>query len=296
MVLLLSSINDASTYDILNHLKNYDVKIITLNEGNRIRSISIDVTKENFKFTTTENDVICSNKIKLFLHRSNDFFFESDVKVSGEMFDLALLEKYLQSELRELKSYLYYLLYKINKKIISRKSSHKPFINYISINPYDPNKLIFLSIAKEFGLNIPSTYIANSKENIPNEPLITKAIGNAPMFITKKWIKIPRTERINKSNIQKSFFPSLFQEFIEKTMDIRVFYLNGYFYSAGILSQSNNRTKVDFRNYDLNNPNRIIPLKLPNEIKNKLNKMINLLGYFWCSIDLVYSNCNPPEN
>lgn len=37
-----------------------------------------------------------------------------------------------------------------------------------------------------------------------------------------------------------------------------------------IFSQENDKTKIDFRNYDIANPNRCVPYKLPRRIEKQL--------------------------
>jgi glutathione synthase/RimK-type ligase-like ATP-grasp enzyme len=54
-----------------------------------------------------------------------------------------------------------------------------------------------------------------------------------------------------------------------------------------IFSQSNEKTKIDFRNYDLQKPNRTVPYNLPKEIILKLKKLTKALALRTGSIDLI---------
>jgi len=82
-------------------------------------------------------------------------------------------------------------------------------------------------------------------------------------------------------------FPSLFQRSINKKYELRIFYLDSDFYSMAIFSQSNIKTKTDFRNYDENKPNRCVPFTLPLDIKNKLDLFMRRKNYKTGSIDML---------
>jgi glutathione synthase/RimK-type ligase-like ATP-grasp enzyme len=84
-----------------------------------------------------------------------------------------------------------------------------------------------------------------------------------------------------------NFFPSLFQQKIEKKYELRVFYLNNVFYSMAIFSQNDMKTKIDFRNYNYKTPNRNVPYKLPLEIESKLHLLMLQLELTTASIDLI---------
>ncbi len=79
------------------------------------------------------------------------------------------------------------------------------------------------------------------------------------------------------------FFPSFFQEQIEKMYELRVFVLDKEIYPMVIFSQSDKLTEVDFRNYNDNKPNRTAPYKLPNEINKALIKIFSKLNLFFIS-------------
>ena len=54
-----------------------------------------------------------------------------------------------------------------------------------------------------------------------------------------------------------------------------------------IFSSKNQKTKTDFRNYDLVNPNRYIPYVLPKNITQKLANLMNDLNLSTGSIDMI---------
>ena len=158
------------------------------------------------------------------------------------------------------------------------------------------NRVIVSETAKKLKLDVPESIITNSilelKKFINNyEVIITKSIAEMPMFMGKQNIKY-LTSVIDKNNINNVFtegffYPSLFQEKIEKKYEIRTFYLDNEFYSMAIFSQENNRTKIDYRNYDTKKPNRFVPYNLPRDIEEKLRELVNYYKLSTCSIDII---------
>lgn len=90
--------------------------------------------------------------------------------------------------------------------------------------------------------------------------------------------------------MNENFQPTLFQQYIDKKIEIRSFYLDGAFYSMGIFSQNDDQTKVDFRKYNDRVPNRTVPFKLPDSIEQKLHTLMQTLQFESGSIDLIYSS------
>jgi glutathione synthase/RimK-type ligase-like ATP-grasp enzyme len=86
----------------------------------------------------------------------------------------------------------------------------------------------------------------------------------------------------------RHFQPTLFQECIEKEFEIRSYYMKGAIYSMAIFSQSNEKTKIDFRNYDRDKPNRNVPYKLPQEIEEKICRFMEHMHYDTGSLDFIY--------
>jgi len=92
--------------------------------------------------------------------------------------------------------------------------------------------------------------------------------------------------------LESDVFPSMLQEYLDKKIEIRTFYLKDRLYSMAIFSQSNHETQVDFRNYSEDKPNRFVPFILPDEIEIKLIKLMKRLNLNTGSIDLVLTSSN----
>jgi len=118
-----------------------------------------------------------------------------------------------------------------------------------------------------------------------------KLILLAPVYIVLSLIKTT-SDNIFGKELPEVFFPSLVQELLDKEYEIRTFFLLGNFYSVCIFSQQDDKTKIDFRNYHHEKPNRISKYVLPNEIQNKLRELMNKFKLNSGSLDLVFTKDN----
>lgn len=160
---------------------------------------------------------------------------------------------------------------------------------YININ-----KFHVLKIAKDCGFNISETYITNCKSVLSTlNNCISKSIldpiisgwgdGNSCMMYTTE---VGSSDILNSPD---NFLPSMLQKKIEKIFEFRIFYLCGEMYSMAIFSQCDDKTKLDFRDYNWIKPNRAIPCNLDEEIKLKIKKLMDKLNLNCGSIDLIKS-------
>ena len=152
-----------------------------------------------------------------------------------------------------------------------------------------------LRLAKNIGLSIPDTILTSSKKDLirfykNNEEVIFKCISDPIVLKENEKKMMLYTSLLNKEELDQLsdfFFPTLFQQRILKEYEIRVFFINDCFYSMAIFSSNNKKTEVDFRVYDFENPNRTVPYQLPDEIKQKLTSLMNLMDLNTGSIDLM---------
>jgi ATP-GRASP peptide maturase of grasp-with-spasm system len=149
--------------------------------------------------------------------------------------------------------------------------------------------------AEKAGLDVPRTLITTSREEAYSfidlcESVITKSINNGEFFAFQTTLFAHYTSLVRKKdllNLSPYFFPTLFQELIEKDVEVRVFFLGEKCYSMAIFSQTDNKTKIDFRNYNPDKPNRFVPYTLPSLIVAKLKCFMKLVGLETGSIDII---------
>lgn len=276
MILILSNSNDETTHLIMQWLNYNKKQVIRINRDDLI---DIVVNDSNIYFEVKKGeDKIKFNlsEIKSYWYRRGNFTISAEefIKNKGNR-----IFKYIEKE------------HKIIKEFIHFKLKDKKSIN--SFNDNEINKLIVLEKAKECGLNVPTIKIFKSGNHLgekleTNIRYITKPIWEVVVNLTNSKNTYSGTHRVNNEEVnQNNFNYSLFQEEVNKKYEIRSFFINETFFSMAIFSQGNEKTSVDFRNYDDKLPNRMIPYKLPKEIEMKLTKLMKKLKLVSGSIDLI---------
>lgn len=164
------------------------------------------------------------------------------------------------------------------------------------------NKIYDLHIAKKIGLNIPNTLVTNKKDDLlafyslNNKKIITKPIKNSIDIQHEDYWEFGKSTFVIKSKdlelLDSYFNLGFFQELIEKKFEIRVFIYGKEIYSMAIFSQNNEKTRIDYRNYDDDKPNRCVPYSLPKVLVSKLFKFMKYKGIDTGSIDIIFSKTN----
>lgn len=155
----------------------------------------------------------------------------------------------------------------------------------------DINKLIVLEEAQKAGLDIPPYFLADNTNDVILKKTIIKTIGGNPRMegILKDSSGMMYTTVIQQ-NENENFFITFFQKKIEKHFEIRSFYLNGKVWSIAIFSQNDEQTKVDFRKYNDEKPNRKVPYNLPKNIEQKIHQLMQSLDLNSGSLDFIKSD------
>lgn len=273
MILISSIITDTTTDSVIEWLNYLDknVEILRINQGDDY-SIYFNDGKIFISHDNIEYDF---NKFKSYWFRRGLIEFKHN---SNNRFDM---------------------LRKDEDKIINQLL-HYHFSNKIHINDYYcsvVNKLIVNLMAENIGLNTPKSLIVqnlNDPAIASHKKYITKSILDSSTFVFDSKIGIVYTNELKEleSYHEQNFYPSLIQESIEKVYEIRTFYLKGKFWSMAIFSQDDEKTRIDFRRYNKETPNRNIPHKLPIKIEKQLNKLMIKLNLDCSSIDLIFDGNN----
>ena len=201
----------------------------------------------------------------------------------------ANLEDFLFEEMKEFRKVLYHSLPYCGVKVLGKNN----------INFYDVNKMRTLLMAQSVGLIIPQTIITNSKEDIvvfkeQHKKVISKPLVSPKFLMSedKQHSFAMYTSLIDDETLEKLddvVTPCFIQAYIEKAIELRVFFCEDKYYSAAIFSQNNNRTLTDFRNYGTapSEGNKFVPFKLGKEIQSKLVLLMDLIGLNTGSIDMI---------
>jgi ATP-GRASP peptide maturase of grasp-with-spasm system len=283
MILILSEEFDNSTNKVIDWIDYTKNKFVRINPNTIVDLTKFSLNEFDISFNIVINDIEISSKdINSYWYRRG--FLNNQIKLV-ENFDIPNYKKTVNNYLIKENEYL--------KEIFYTLLETKTHIGKISDNKI--NKLKVLLYAKEIGLSVPDTIITNTKTDLINffnkhNEIITKSIKDNIHLELSDCYFVQYTDLINKKDLEKIpevFFSSIFQQLIKKKFELRIFYLNNKFYSTAIFSQTNDKTKIDFRHYDDSNPNRVVPFILPTEYEIKLQKLMNKLNLISGSIDVL---------
>ncbi|HLV23265.1 MAG TPA: grasp-with-spasm system ATP-grasp peptide maturase [Moheibacter sp.] len=168
---------------------------------------------------------------------------------------------------------------------VEAKLCKKKYLNrYFNSNL---NKLLVLEQAKKAGLKVPDFVLTDNLKDV-HKQFIYKSVNEGSYIEVEDYGFSAYTEMYYYYK-EKIYGITFFQEFIEKKYELRIFYLDGRFFSMAIFSQKDAQTRVDFRHYNNDRPNRNIPFKLPDFIEGKLDLLMKKLDLKSGSIDMIVS-------
>lgn len=278
-VTIISEERDISTDKIIDYINYFGGKVSRFDYETGLSNISINISNDTFSTSVEDNDK------KVHLNNTNNFYrrglFNLKINLPNSLREIVGFEKFYSKENSLTNAFLF--------------NSSDFTGNYVK--EIDNNKLINLLLAKEIGLSIPSTIITTSKTEAlefvkRNVEVITKPIHNGHInFETPtETIGSTGTRLVSEGDVQKlntSFAPMLMQKCINKELEIRAFFFNNKFYSMAIFSQKDEKTSLDYRNYNQETPNRGVPFKMPTNIEIKLKKLMRKLKMNTGSIDII---------
>lgn len=160
------------------------------------------------------------------------------------------------------------------------------------------NKLLQLQIAAELGLQVPDTIITNDSSELiefcrqKGGVIAIKLLkGNHFRRPGNEQLSLVYTQRITESALLKhrreiALSPVFAQEYVEKDYELRITFVAGRFYSCAIYSQPSNRSRTDWRRYDLENVRHTTYL-LPPTIHQLLTSLMTKLGLNFGAIDMI---------
>jgi glutathione synthase/RimK-type ligase-like ATP-grasp enzyme len=154
--------------------------------------------------------------------------------------------------------------------------------------PDELNKLQQLQIADKIGLNIPHTFLKThlNKQDFSSH-LITKPMSDGiGLSIGNAYYKT-YTSEVSQDICNKSFLISLFQQKIEKEIELRVFFLEKKCHTIAILSQSDPQTAIDYRNYNHSHFNRLEHYALPRDVSQKIELFMEHFNLQTGSLDFI---------
>lgn len=286
MIVIVSISKDGSTYEVINWIKkyNYSEEILRINvDVDIIKILKYDESNKEFLLEINDKTYNLFNCKSFWYRKGGSLISHKIVQVASRIHSIsAALNNLAITENNTIDTFLYHFLEKHANLSIGKRANATP------------NKLIVLAMADRLGIKTPTSFLFTQKVDVINKlkecSLITKAASDGVYIFSDEYSYYSYTELIDEKNLEKlpnSFSPSLFQKNIDKSYEIRTFFLGENLYSMAILSQNSNKTKIDFRKYDQNVPNRNIPYFLPDDLGKKIRLLMRELELNTGSIDFV---------
>ena len=277
MILILSVSTDKSTWDVVEWIETMNTEYVVITEKSQVSIVQISPAKS--VIIRVDGVEINFNDIRGYWYRRGDFELSTAISVLPEIEEF---REFVKRENLIVKQYLHRKLLNVNYRVGSKLTASM-------------NKLDVLYQAVKVGLNVPDTLVTNQKNKVTafcdlKKSVVTKAISEMFISRTEAYNALSYTSLLHDDfvrSLPETISLSLVQEEIDKWFEVRTFYLKGEFYSMAIFSQENEKTKMDFRNYDNTKPNRTVPFKLPADVKVKLKDLLNRLFLDTGSIDIV---------
>lgn len=280
MILILSNHHDTSTRDVIYWLERKGIPWFRLNTEDKVSVVYLSMSDKTFSF-------------ELLVERGNEKCILRSDEITGYWYRRGKIE--LVDPTARFESEEAYHLYKFTERendvVIRAIHDFLKSIPHVgSFYDNDINKLTTLWLAVKHGLEIPPTLVTSDASLLKKqEAYITKALFFGSVHVGESYHFGAGTNRVPSASSlsSRSYALSQFQIEIPKWIELRVFYLGGETYSTAIFSQNNTKTSIDFRNYDHEKPNRVVPHILPDSIHKKVKGLMTEMKMNCGSLDFI---------
>ena len=161
-------------------------------------------------------------------------------------------------------------------------------------------KLQQLQLAKKLGMKIPKTLVTNNPQEVlkffeKNPKVCTKSLDE-PNFEIDGHIFPVYTRLIDfneiKDNIEGiKICPTLFQEYIEKTYELRINVIGDRIFALAMCSQDNELSQIDFRGLSPANMKQQL-VEIPDILKKQIKKFVKHQGLVFSAMDFIFTPNN----
>lgn len=265
MILILSSKSETTTDEVIMWLNEFDKKYIRVHED---EFFEIKIIDKQFFLESYRNSFFLEDISSVWYRRGGGLKFKRE-RYQNEAINLNINEAY------------YWLEDYVIKKLEAKKHINKQSNSRL-------NKLLVLEEAQKIGLHVPKFFLAETTQDVRIDEMITKSFTENIILesINEKYNGILYTAVVPQHE-ENSFFPTFFQDKIDKEFEVRTFYLHGNTWSTAIISQNDKQTTIDHRKYNESKPNRNVPYALPSDVDQKLKCLFQLLDVNSGSADLI---------
>ena len=265
MILILSSNLEVTTNEVVKWLNEMEKQYIRVHED---EFFEIKIINKKFFLESYRNRFFLEDISSVWYRRGGG------VKFKRDQYNNAAVNQNMNEAYHWLEDY-------VIKKLESKKHINQQSNSRL-------NKLLVLEAAQEAGLNVPHYFLAENTNDVILDKTITKAFTEHTILksVYGDYDGILYTSVVSQQE-KEPFFPTFFQDKIEKEYEIRSFYLDGKVWSTAIISQNDKQTETDHRKYNKEIPNRNVPYNLPSEIEVKMNHLFQALDLNCGSADFI---------
>lgn len=272
MILIVSEIGDNVTDTVISYLKQKQINIYRINPTDAVT----DITFDNFDNGVGYYCIYVENKGKIqsscisYIWYRRGYISMPSFMISGS-----------HSDIEDWNTVINHIL--LNSKSNGILGSF--------FNEHIQNKLADLELARKAGFKVPQTLVTTRKSDLINFGIEKKIIAKGINTGSERYYELFKTDGTvlldNIMALPDTLPLCLFQHYIEKEIELRIFYMCGIIYTAAIFSQDNDKTRIDYRQNDPDNPNRVVPFLLPAEVEEQLCSFMVMKNLNTGSIDMI---------
>lgn len=288
MILIFSNSRDQATNNVMPWLDRYGARWLRLNEDEMgDNPLEVRLTEGEFGFRADGRWWSAADISAIWYRKGRCW---ATLPAKAPLFDgnpalNRFLERRMDAETRRTWQYFHHLMRTLGVRTLGNAMLG------------DPNKLVVLHEAQRVGLRIPKFEVTNRlADHHLADPsrYITKAISDGVYLWDVDEAKrgyFSYTEDLSAVLAEvpgrRDIPLSLIQEKVEKSFEVRSFFLEGKFVSTAIYSQEDEQTATDYRKYNLKTPNRNVPMVLPEVVTDRLMSLFERLELNTGSFDMI---------
>jgi MvdD family ATP-grasp ribosomal peptide maturase len=164
------------------------------------------------------------------------------------------------------------------------------------------NKQLQLQIARELGLDTPRTLTTNNPLAVKQfakecpQGIITKMLSSFAIYDQQGQEHVVFTNPVSSEDLEHldglRFCPMTFQENVPKALELRTTIVGRKIFTAAVDSQALNQARYDWRKRGIALLDAWEPYNLPEDVEEKLLKLMNNFGLNYGAIDIILT----PDN
>ncbi len=277
-VLVITNKVDFPADEVIHYLRDMNVDVFRFNTEDLCSEYDVEVKVSNNSF----NVKIDSKFDSIDFDNIRSVFYRRPKRVEADYILNSSDRDFIESEISTFQNWLWKAadLFWVSKPICIRAADSK--INQLRIAP-------------GLGFDIPKTLITNKPESILDfyeeckGKIVNKVLAKGMIESNGKMLGI-YTHRVEEKHLQMldsvRSMPCVFQELVEKRIEIRITVVGNRVFATEIHSQNSERTKYDWRRYDFSNtPHK--PHILPKEIEERCLNMVAHYNLTFSAIDMI---------